>query len=155
MYDFAEDEEEDIPEKDDFFEKSNAWEFSMKLPIKLHMENLENMQTTVFNDQQISKIETEVLHNQMQTMEKKFKDFLASFVEEMGERLRKLEFDKNRMINEELTECNSLKNQANRLTAERIKLQQDTLVLENKIDTMEKELGFRHKLSLLKNKKFK
>lgn len=155
MYDYADDDEEEIPEKDDFFEKSNAWEFSMKLPIKLHMENLENMQTTVFNDQQISKIETGVLHEQMANMDKKYKDFLASFVNEMDEKLRKLNSEKNKMIIEELAECNGLKNQGNRLTAERIKLQQDTLVLENKIDTMEKELGFRHKLSMMKKKNFK
>jgi len=34
-------DEDEVPEKDDFFEKNNAYEFSMKLPVKTHIYKIE------------------------------------------------------------------------------------------------------------------
>lgn len=34
-------DEDEAPEKDDFFEKNNAFEFSMKLPVKTHIYKIE------------------------------------------------------------------------------------------------------------------
>ena len=34
-------DDDETPEKDDYFEKNNAYEFSMKLPVKTHIFKIE------------------------------------------------------------------------------------------------------------------
>ena len=34
-------DDDEAPEKDDYFEKNNAYEFSMKLPVKTHIFKIE------------------------------------------------------------------------------------------------------------------
>ena len=51
-------------------------------------------------------------------------------------------------------ELGVLKKQAHQLAQERIKLQNDTLVLENKVVETDKDLGFKYKLDVKKGNKY-
>lgn len=90
--------------------------------------------------------ETEGLKTSLQSLEKKSKvdleEFRRGFYPEIDRMLKEV----RRIMELENQELGVLKKQAHQLSQERIKLQNDTLVLENKVAEADKDLGFRLKV---------
>lgn len=88
----------------------------------------------------------------MKTIEQKNKADLENFSKEFYPALNILTKEVKRIIEIENNELLGLKKQAHQLSQERIKLQNDTLVLENKVVETDKDLGFKLKPDIKTNK---
>ncbi|EAR84999.1 hypothetical protein TTHERM_00529510 (macronuclear) [Tetrahymena thermophila SB210] len=119
-------------------------ELSAKLPIKNHLERLDMTLENLLKDLEDSKKDLQSLRNDVVSLGHLNNDQcseLSRFV--MDETLR-LAKDFRKLTNIEQDECTYLKQQVNQLTQDRIRLQQNTLVLENRVNETEKDVGFRH-----------
>ena len=95
--------------------------------------------------------ELDVLNENLNTFSTKIKNSLDEFSKGFYPEIAKLNKEVKRIMDIENNELAILKKQTYQLSQERIKLQNDTLVLENKVVESDKDLGFKHKLSGNKN----
>jgi len=90
------------------------------------------------------------LKNELNACEKKTKVDLDEFSRGFTPEIAKIFKEVRRIMEVENSDLGVLKKQAHQLSQERIKLQNDTLVLENKVVESDKDLGFKYKLDVKK-----
>lgn len=100
--------------------------------------------------QSVSSNELDALKLELNQCEKKNKNELELFSRSFYPEITRLSKEVRRIMEIENNELVTLKKQTHQLSQERIKLQNDTLVLENKVVETDKDLGFKYKLDIKK-----
>ena len=99
----------------------------------------------------ISSNDLDVITEEMKAIQIKNKLFLEKFSSDFYPEIAKLSKEVRRIIAIENNDLEVLKKQAHQLAQERIKLQNDTLVLENKVVETDKDLGYKYQVDAKKN----
>ncbi|KRX10505.1 hypothetical protein PPERSA_01517 [Pseudocohnilembus persalinus] len=118
-------------------------DYSMKLPVKNHIKKLDNTLEELLKDLEQSKRDLQNVRNDIVSighLSNESGSEVSRYVMDETLRIAK-EFRKLTLI--ESDETTYLKNQVQNLVQDRIRLQQNTLVLENRVNETEKDVGFK------------
>ncbi|CAD8124755.1 unnamed protein product [Paramecium sonneborni] len=117
-------------------------EFAMKMPVKSHLQRLDQLLQQLMDEQDFAKKEKEQLRNNLIELSQITTDSFDDSNKYLNEEYRRLmqEFHEQNAL--QLEQHQFLKQQVDQINQDRIKLQQNTIVLENRVQDSEKELGF-------------
>ncbi|CAD8206759.1 unnamed protein product [Paramecium octaurelia] len=117
-------------------------EFAMRMPVKSHLQRLDQMLQQLMDELDLAKKEKEQLRNNLIELSQITTDSFDDSNKYLNEEYRRLmqEFHEQNAL--QLEQHQFLKQQVDQINQDRIKLQQNTIVLENRIQDSEKELGF-------------
>ncbi|CAD8127168.1 unnamed protein product [Paramecium sonneborni] len=117
-------------------------EFAMKMPVKNHLQRLDQLLQQLMDEQDMAKKEKEQLRNNLIELSQITTDSFDDSNKYLNEEYKRLmqEFHEQNAL--QLEQHQFLKQQVDQINLDRIKLQQNTIVLENRIQDSEKELGF-------------
>ncbi|CAK79274.1 unnamed protein product (macronuclear) [Paramecium tetraurelia] len=117
-------------------------EFAMRMPVKSHLQRLDQLLQQLMEELDMVKKEKEQLRNNLIELSQKTSDSFDDANKYLNEEYRRLmqEFHEQNAL--QLEQHQFLKQQVDSINQDRIKLQQNTIVLENRVQDAEKELGF-------------
>ncbi|CAK68337.1 unnamed protein product (macronuclear) [Paramecium tetraurelia] len=117
-------------------------EFTLKMPVKNHLCRLDLLLQQQMDDLDMIKKEKEQLRNNLIELSQKTTDSFDDANQYLNDEYRRLmqEFHEQNAL--QLEQHQFLKQQVDQINQDRIKLQQNTIVLENRVQDSEKELGF-------------
>ncbi|CAK58793.1 unnamed protein product (macronuclear) [Paramecium tetraurelia] len=119
-------------------------EFAMRMPVKSHLQRLDvnGFINRQMDELDLAKKEKEQLRNNLIELSQITSDSFDDSNKYLNEEYRRLmqEFHEQNAL--QLEQHQFLKQQVDQINQDRIKLEQNTIVLENRIQDSEKELGF-------------
>ncbi|CAD8114483.1 unnamed protein product [Paramecium primaurelia] len=117
-------------------------EFAMRMPVKSHLQRLDQLLQSLMDELDMVKKEKEQLRNNLIELSQKTSDSFDDANKYLNDEYRRLmqEFHEQNAL--QLEQHQFLKQQVDQINQDRIKLQQNTIVLENRVQDSEKELGF-------------
>ncbi|CAD8136016.1 unnamed protein product [Paramecium pentaurelia] len=117
-------------------------EFAMRMPVKNHLQRLDQLLQQLMDELELVKKEKEQLRNNLIELSQITSDSFDDSNKYLNEEYRRLmqEFHEQNAL--QLEQHQFLKQQVDQINQDRIKLQQNTIVLEDRIQDSEKELGF-------------
>ncbi|CAD8196448.1 unnamed protein product [Paramecium pentaurelia] len=117
-------------------------EFAMKMPVKSHLQRLDQLLQQQMDELDMAKKEKEQLRNNLIELSQITTDSFDDSNKYLNEEYQRLmqEFHEQNAL--QLEQHQFLKQQVDQINQDRIKLQQNTIVLENRVQDSEKELGF-------------
>ncbi|CAD8207893.1 unnamed protein product [Paramecium octaurelia] len=117
-------------------------EFTLKMPVKNHLSRLDLLLQQQMDDLDMTKKDKEQLRNNLIELSQKTTDSFDEANSYLNDEYRRLmqEFHEQNAL--QLEQHQFLKQQVDQINQDRIKLQQNTIVLENRVQDAEKELGF-------------
>ncbi|CAD8042818.1 unnamed protein product [Paramecium primaurelia] len=117
-------------------------EFAMRMPVKNHLQRLDQLLQQLMDELELVKKEKEQLRNNLIELSQITTDSFDDSNKYLNEEYRRLmqEFHEQNAL--QLEQHQFLKQQVDQINQDRIKLQQNTIVLEDRIQDSEKELGF-------------
>merc|ERR1711907_914268 len=105
----------------------------MRLPIKGHILKLEDMLQNLLNELEDSRKNIQMLRSEFIAMEHSHKENCNNMSKEIMDEACRLEKDYHKIQQLDKAEMHYLRQQIYNLNLDKIKLQQNTLVLENKV----------------------
>ncbi|CAK66480.1 unnamed protein product (macronuclear) [Paramecium tetraurelia] len=117
-------------------------EFAMRMPVKSHLQRLDQLLQQLMDELDLAKKEKEQLRNNLIELSQITTDSFDDSNKYLNEEYQRLmqEFHEQNAL--QLEQHQFLKQQVDQINLDRIKLQQNTIVLENRVQDSEKELGF-------------
>ncbi|CAD8122237.1 unnamed protein product [Paramecium sonneborni] len=117
-------------------------DFAIKMPVKTHLQRLDQLLQLLIDDLDVAKKDKEQLRNNLIELSQKTTDSFDEANKYLNDEYRRLmqEFHEQNAL--QLEQHQFLKQQVDQINQDRIKLQQNTIVLENRVQDAEKELGF-------------
>ncbi|CAD8100819.1 unnamed protein product [Paramecium primaurelia] len=117
-------------------------EFAMRMPVKSHLQRLDQLLQQQMDELDMAKKEKEQLRNNLIELSQITTDSFDDSNKYLNEEYQRLmqEFHEQNAL--QLEQHQFLKQQVDQINQDRIKLQQNTIVLENRVQDSEKELGF-------------
>ncbi|CAD8210787.1 unnamed protein product [Paramecium octaurelia] len=117
-------------------------EFAMRMPVKSHLQRLDQLLQQLMDELDLAKKEKEQLRNNLIELSQITTDSFDDSNKYLNEDYQRLmqEFHEQNAL--QLEQHQFLKQQVDQINLDRIKLQQNTIVLENRVQDSEKELGF-------------
>ena len=116
----------------------NALDVSVKLAIIILQRNTKAA-LKLLND---NRKEVQLLRSECATLEHHATETTNDILKEIIEDIANLEKDYLKLQHSDINECNFLKQQAQVLVQEKIALQQDAIMLDSRITTIENDIGY-------------
>ncbi|CAD8170623.1 unnamed protein product [Paramecium octaurelia] len=117
-------------------------EFAMRMPVKSHLQRLDQLLQQLMDELDMVKKEKEQLRNNLVELSQKTSDSFDDANKYLNDEYRRLMQEFHEQNGLQLEQHQFLKQQVDSINQDRIKLQQNTIVLENRVQDAEKELGF-------------
>eukprot|EP01017_Pseudomicrothorax_dubius_P045149 TRINITY_DN7765_c0_g1_i1.p1 TRINITY_DN7765_c0_g1~~TRINITY_DN7765_c0_g1_i1.p1 ORF type:complete len:155 (+),score=38.11 TRINITY_DN7765_c0_g1_i1:134-598(+) len=137
-------DDEDVEFDENVLKRAESFDHSMKLPVKSHLGKLEETCQELLKDLQNSRKEIQTLRSDLVALEHFNKEASNEITKYVMEEMLRVEKEFKRLLNVDAAENTFLKQQVNQLNQDKVKLQQNALILETRVHEGETEVGFKN-----------